>query len=180
MSRLRNVRERRCHARSLVVNADDTSQPLTINLRADCPTITVRLSESDRQQFGIILVLGSDPLDNAKAVIPIATQLAVSITLSLSLSPGSCEVFALSSIDGLEFANPDVMRNYPADAFNWSPGRKWNSRWSYPREGTIHSVEARSQASCNPLLSAYIRCGAAADNLQDCRTRHSSHKQPSQ
>jgi hypothetical protein len=33
-------------------------------------------------------------------------------------------VFALTSLDGLEYSNPEALRNYPSQSVNLGPGQK--------------------------------------------------------
>ena len=43
---------------------------------------------------------------------------------SLMLTPGSCQVFALSSVEGLEYSNPEALRGYASQTVSLDAGQK--------------------------------------------------------
>jgi hypothetical protein len=113
----------------LIVSSDGGSQPVTINLRDDCATLTakVRPGEHAPATTGAVLVVPSSSFVAPK-VLPIATQLPPGLSgVSLSatvLSPGSYQVYAFTNLDGLEYANPEVLRGYPSQSVTLEPGQK--------------------------------------------------------
>lgn len=102
----------------LVVGQGQDPEPLTINLRSDCATLSMKLQPSEKPRTGIMLVIPSSPM--AEPGVYQTTGAVGSVTLS----PGSYQVFALSSIDGLEYANPEALREYPSQTINLDPGQK--------------------------------------------------------
>jgi hypothetical protein len=112
----------------VVIDANGGTQPLTINLRADCSTLTAKLGPEERAHSGMVLVVPNSSLGEPK-VLTIQGQSNASdfrgfANPSLILSPGSYQIFALTSLEGLEYANPEVLRNYPSQSVNLGPGQK--------------------------------------------------------
>jgi hypothetical protein len=112
----------------VMIDANGGTQPLTINLRADCSTLTAKLRPEERFPSGFVLVVPSSPVGEPKVLqVQQPSTHTVSTgfpTLSLTLSPGSYQVFALTSLDGLEYSNPEALRNYPSQSINLGPGQK--------------------------------------------------------
>jgi len=112
----------------VLVDPNGGTQPLTINLRADCSTLTAKLRPEERSHSGFVLVVPSSSLGEPK-VLPLQAHSNSSPfngfnNPSLTLSPGSYQVFALTSLDGLEYANPEALRNYPSQSVNLGAGEK--------------------------------------------------------
>lgn len=112
----------------LVVGSDGETQPLTISLRSDCATLTAKIAPGEQQTSGFLLVVPSSSFGNPK-VVPIATQSSLSGAgavpdSSLLLSPGFYQVFAFSSLEGLEYANPEALRGYPSESITLDPAQK--------------------------------------------------------
>jgi hypothetical protein len=104
------------------------TQPITINLRADCATLTAKVRPGGHvPATGILLVVPGSSFAAPK-VLPIVTQLPPEFSgMGLDaavLSPGSYQVFAFSSLEGLEYANPEVLRGYPSQSVNLEPGQR--------------------------------------------------------
>jgi hypothetical protein len=112
----------------LTVGPDGATQPLTINLRADCSTLSAKLRPEERSHSGFLLVVPSSSLGEPK-VLPLQTQPTSNQfngfnNSSMTLSPGSYQVFAFTNLDGLEYANPEALRGYPSQSLNLGPGQK--------------------------------------------------------
>jgi hypothetical protein len=112
----------------VVIDANGGTQPLTINLRADCGTLTAKLRPEERSHNGFVLVVPSSPVGEPKIL---QVQQASTPQVfggfaypSLTLPPGSYQVFALTSLEGLEYSNPEALRNYPSQSVNLGPGQK--------------------------------------------------------
>jgi hypothetical protein len=112
----------------VVIDANGGAQPLTINLRADCGTLTAKLRPEERSQSGFVLVVPSSSVGEPKIlqVQQASTHqvFAGFANHSLTLTPGSYQVFALTSLEGLEYSNPEALRNYPSQSVNLAPGQK--------------------------------------------------------
>jgi hypothetical protein len=110
----------------LLVDPNSGTQALTINLRSDCSSLTAKLRPGERPQSGFILVVPTSSLGEPKVLQAQSSPNAFDpmSNLSLMLSPGSYQVFAVTSIEGLEYANPEVLRNYPSQTVELGPGQK--------------------------------------------------------
>lgn len=104
----------------LTVSAGSPPPPLTINIRNDCATLTVT-PHSDSPDASGMLLLTSDAFFLEPQILGI--QANQSITLS-NLSPGTYHLYALSDLDGLEYANPQAMRDLPSETVNLEPNGK--------------------------------------------------------
>jgi hypothetical protein len=118
----------------LVVGADATTQPITVNMRADCAKVTAKIRAGEHQeQMASLLVVPNAGLGEPR-VMQIQTQpmqpsgpvvgSAGMGGISLTLSPGSYQIYALSNIDGLEYANPEALRGYPSQSVTLGPNQK--------------------------------------------------------
>jgi hypothetical protein len=111
----------------LVVGSGVETQALTISLRADCATLSVKLQPREQPRAGFMLVVASSPVAEPETLplaVPAPIQFVNLSNASLTLSPGSYRVFAFSSLDGLEYANPEALRGYPSQTINLDPGQK--------------------------------------------------------
>jgi hypothetical protein len=112
----------------VVIDANGATQPLTINLRADCGTLTAKLRPEEHSQTGFVLVVPTSSVGEPKILQVQTPSTPIVFTgfanQSLTLSPGSYLVFALTSVEGLEYSNPEALRNYPSQSVNLGPGQK--------------------------------------------------------
>jgi hypothetical protein len=111
----------------LLVGPDGGVQPIVINLRADCPTLTAKLRPADQQHAGVALIVPTSSIAEPKVLQlqPQPPNRTFNLTpQSLTLSPGSYQVYAFSDVDGLEYSNPQVLRNYPSQSVTLAPGEK--------------------------------------------------------
>jgi hypothetical protein len=110
----------------LVVGSNVDPQTLTINLRGDCATLNVKLQPGDQPRIGLVLIVGSSPIAEPETMpvqAPTPTQ-RENVSMPFTLSPGSYQVYAFSSVAGLEYANPEVLRGYASQTVNLEPGQK--------------------------------------------------------
>jgi hypothetical protein len=114
----------------LTVGTDGATQPLTINLRADCSTLSAKLRPEEQSHSGFLLVVPSSSLGEPK-ILPFQAQPSsnqvvgfINSSSSIILSPGSYQVFAFTNLDGLEYANPEALRSYPSQSLTLGPGQK--------------------------------------------------------
>jgi hypothetical protein len=112
----------------LSIDASGGTQALTINLRSDCSTLTAKLRPEEKAPSGFVLIVPTSSMGEPK-VLQLQGQ-SNSNPFNpmnnpfLTLSPGSYQVFAVTSIEGLEYANPEVLRNYPSQSVELGPGQK--------------------------------------------------------
>jgi hypothetical protein len=115
---------------TLTVGSDAAAPPITINLRADCPTLTatVRASGENQQQTAILLIVPSSGIAEPRTMgVPIQRQQAAAPAMNsfnMTLPPGSYHVYAFPNVDGLEYANPEVLRGYPSQSVDLAAGQK--------------------------------------------------------
>jgi hypothetical protein len=110
----------------MVVGSGEYAQALTINLRADCASLTVKLQSEGQTRSGFVLIVPTSGLAEP-AALPVTAPTPIqptNVSIPLTLSPGSYQVFAFSSLDGLEYANPEALRGYPSQTVNLDPGQK--------------------------------------------------------
>lgn len=113
----------------LIVGSGGPTQPVVINLRADCATLSAKIDPGQNQSSGFLLIVPSSSFFIQPRVLPIVTQSAVWVGArfygaSATLSPGAYRVFAFATLDGLEYANPEALRDYPSQNVTLDPGQK--------------------------------------------------------
>ncbi len=111
----------------LVMGPDGVSQPIVINMRGDCATLTPKIDGADNQTSASVIVVPSGWFAEPR-VLQFNTQQsgagAVFHGQSLMLTPGTYQVFAFTNIEGLEYANPEAMRDYPSQSVTLDPNQK--------------------------------------------------------
>ncbi len=95
------------------------NQPITVNMQSACATINIHVQAKDRQQSGVVLVIPANPIQET-FVLPWVGE----IQWSPPLPAGSYQLYNLSNISGLEYANPEVMRGYPSQSVTLTAGQK--------------------------------------------------------
>jgi hypothetical protein len=114
----------------LVVGSDGGAQALTINMRKDCATLSAKPKSG--RGGGVLLVTPSSGQAEPKIVqiLPQGSPMPLgfsgpspSMQMGTTiLSPGSYQVYALTSVDGLEYANPEALRAYPSQTVTLQAG----------------------------------------------------------
>ena len=86
-------------------------QPIVVRLRSDCGSIqaNVHFPSGDTAAQGGSLLLVPDANPSAAKVMQAAPNQATTIS---GLSPGDYKVYALSSVEGLEYGNPDALKDF--------------------------------------------------------------------
>jgi hypothetical protein len=102
----------------LVIGSDSGTQPITVNLSNHCATLSAKAASGERQNSGSLVVVASSSL-NGPVVLPLGPSGG-----SYTLSPGSYQVYAFDNVDGLEYANPEVLRDYPSQSIDLAAGQK--------------------------------------------------------
>jgi hypothetical protein len=104
----------------LLISPGSQPPPITISLRNDCATITGTVhSENQNALAFILLVPDSAPAE--PKLFP--TQVNQNFVFA-GLSPGTYRVWAFSNVTGLEYANPDALRDYPGQQLNLGANQK--------------------------------------------------------
>ena len=97
----------------LTVSEGAQMPPIAVALRSDCGTIqaSVHFPSTDAADASgvVLLVPDSDPTE-AK-IMPVQANTATKLT---GLSPGDYKLYALSNVDGLEYGNPEALKDFPS------------------------------------------------------------------
>ena len=104
----------------LVVESGAAAQPLVINLRNDCATLSVTVHLPDGAPPSSVLLTSSSPIFQPQTF---QTQTEGSLTVS-NLSPGSYRVYALTDVSNLEYTNPNAMRGISGQDVDLQAGQK--------------------------------------------------------
>jgi len=107
----------------LVLGSDGSTQPLTINMSKDCATLNAQIAAGQEQNSGFLVIVPNSSSVAEPIVFPVMSRGAWSGP-ALPLSPGTYQVYAFMSVDGLEYANPEVLRDYPSQTINMVAGQK--------------------------------------------------------
>lgn len=103
----------------LVVLPGSQTQPINLVMRRDCATLQVSVHSDDPQAPSTIVLVPS-----ARSMLPSTSFVEAGASATLSdLAPGEYKVYAFSNIDGLEYANPEVMRAYPGQDLTLAPNQ---------------------------------------------------------
>lgn len=86
------------------------AQPIVINMRNDCATLTTKI---DGTGSAVVVANGS-----------MSQPRIVQANGRLTLSPGTYHVYAFTTLEGLEYANPEVMRDYLSQEVELDPNQK--------------------------------------------------------
>lgn len=84
------------------------TQPINISLREDCATLDVKVQADNPESRNFVILIPA-----SKASAPLLGQVTGTTATRFGLlSPGDYQLYAFSSVDGLEYANPEVMREF--------------------------------------------------------------------
>jgi uncharacterized protein (DUF2141 family) len=100
----------------LVVSAGSTPQPINVALRTDCGELD--LSFSQKTQVNLLVIADSHCME------PISATVSSDKTSLGNLSPGDYTVYAFTDVNGLEYMNPEVMRNFGGQHITLGAGQK--------------------------------------------------------
>lgn len=104
----------------LLISPGSQPQPITVSLRNDCATLTGSVRSESPTAGGLVLLIpeasNADP-----QLAPVESNR--NFTFS-DLTPGTYRVWGFSNVAGLEYANPDALREYPNQQVELAPGQK--------------------------------------------------------
>ncbi len=105
----------------LIVNGD-SPPPISVRLRDDCPSVSGTVhSESGEVRAFVIVV------PDVAFIEPKILQVQGGGQFDMGgLSPGKYRVYAFSNIDGLEYANPEALRDFAGQQIDLQPNQKAN------------------------------------------------------
>ncbi len=93
------------------------AQPLVVNLRNDCASLAVTMHSDTKDATGTVLAI-----PDAGTGAPTMIWMQANSTANLAgLTPGSYHVYAFADIEGLEYANPQAMRDLPSESVTVTP-----------------------------------------------------------
>ena len=104
----------------LLISPGSQPPPITVSLRNDCATITGSVRSENQNAPAFILVVS----DSAPAQPKLFPAQANQNFVFEGLSPGTYRIWAFSNMTGLEYANPDALRDYPGQEVNLGPNQK--------------------------------------------------------
>jgi hypothetical protein len=112
----------------LVVTSGGPTQPLIVNLRGDCASLSAQIAPGQNQASGFLVIVPSSSFAEPK-VLPIMAQSFFPAGMpfggmSITLAPGTYRVFAFTNLDHLEYANPEALRDYPSQTITLDPRQK--------------------------------------------------------
>jgi hypothetical protein len=102
-----------------VVPSGSIPQPITIAMRSDCAKIAPKVQSNGTSVASVVIVVSDSPAFQP-LVIPVTPG---ANNASGPLSPGSYRVYAFSDLTDLEYANPEAMRDFPAQSVDLQAGQ---------------------------------------------------------
>jgi hypothetical protein len=104
----------------LLISPTSQPQPISVSLRNDCATLT-GVVHSESKTVGALALLVPNSSNAEPQVAPVESDQRFTFS---NLTPGDYHVWAFSSIVGLEYANPDKLREYRSERIDLAPGQK--------------------------------------------------------
>jgi hypothetical protein len=105
----------------LEIGADgDATQPVVINL-GDCATLKAQVRLNSKSASAFLVIVPNNAM--GEPMIGHIGQQTSQSSVSISIAPGTYQVYAVSSLAGLEYANPEVMRDYPSQTVTLQAGQ---------------------------------------------------------
>jgi Carboxypeptidase regulatory-like domain len=103
----------------LVIAPGSQPQPINVSLRSDCGSVQAAVrSASQNAPVAVLLIPAS------RAIRPIHIELDTAGAYTFTgLSPGEYQLYAFSTIEGLEYANPEVMRDFSGQQITLAPNQ---------------------------------------------------------
>lgn len=106
----------------LVIAPGSQPQPINLTLRSDCASLEASARSENQAAKSTILLL---PSSHAMAPVTIPAEPGTTATFN-NLSAGEYQVYAFTNIQGLEYANPEVMRQFSGKEVTLAPNQHAN------------------------------------------------------
>lgn len=103
-----------------VVNPGSQGQTISVTFRSDCASLEARPNSQNPSAMTSLLLLGSSRAVDAQQ----AGVMNNSAFTFRNLPPGDYRVYAFSNIEGLEYTNPEVMRQYSGQEITLAPNQQ--------------------------------------------------------
>jgi carboxypeptidase family protein len=96
--------------------------PITVSLRNNCATLSGTI-HAERQNAPAFVIIVPDSAPTEPQLFPVQSNQNFPFA---RFSPGTYHVWAFSNVAGLEYANPDVLRDFPSQQITLGPNQKVN------------------------------------------------------
>lgn len=106
-------------SQDLTVSAGAAPQPITVTLRSDCATLSGIVHTDGPKAPVKVLVIPESGVAEPQT-ISAAPESQFSIK---GFTPGDYRVYAFSTLDGLEYTNPDALADFDANEITLSPNQ---------------------------------------------------------
>ncbi len=103
-----------------VVSPGSQGQTINVTFRSDCASLEVRPRSENSSSMTSLLLLGSSRAVDAQQ----AGVMNNGAFTFRNLPPGDYRVYAFSNIEGLEYTNPEVMRQYSGQEITLAPNQQ--------------------------------------------------------
>lgn len=110
-------------SQNLTVSPGVAPQPITVTLRKDCATLGGTVRTNGATVPADVLLVPESGAGEPKTMHVVGANAQFSIA---GLRPGGYHVYAFSTLDGLEYANPDVLRDFDAQEITLSANENAN------------------------------------------------------
>jgi Carboxypeptidase regulatory-like domain len=101
-----------------VITGGSSPPAIEVSLRSDCASLEISAGQRRSQMFSVVVSGG--PTSSEPQVLSYGSG---NPSAQLKLSPGEYDVFAFSDLNEVEYANPDVLRNYRSQHVSLSPNQ---------------------------------------------------------
>lgn len=109
-------------SQNLIVSAGAAPQPVTVTLRNDCATLAGTIRSSVPAALMQVLLIPESGAGEPKAIgVGSAGQFR-----AIGITPGGYRVYAFSTLAGLEYTNPDALRDFNAQEITLGAGETAN------------------------------------------------------
>ncbi|HWF07828.1 MAG TPA: hypothetical protein VG297_05150, partial [Bryobacteraceae bacterium] len=98
----------------LIGSPGGTPAPIDVSLRSDCASLTVHAADGTLPA-SVLLISDNHVIEPAMQEAPAGTSEFANV------SPGQYVVYAFSSLDDLEYANPEALREYSGQSVTLAP-----------------------------------------------------------
>jgi hypothetical protein len=106
----------------LLISPGSQPPPITVSLRNNCATLSGTV-HAELQNAPAFVILVPDSAPTQPQLFPVQSNRNFAFA---TFSPGTYHVWALSNITGLEYANPEALRDYPSQQITLGPNQKVN------------------------------------------------------
>lgn len=102
------------------ITAGSAPPPIDVSLLTDCATISGSLTGNGEQMNGVVILV---PASSSMQPTVMVVQGNGKFTLP-NVAPGEYRLYAFSDITGLEYANPDALRDFPSQQVQVTAGQQ--------------------------------------------------------